>query len=106
MSRPVITVENLSKAYRIGLKEEIPDSLVQLATSWVTAPVRNWRQLKRLNTSTDRNAGGSPAEEENEDDLFWALQDVTFTVRQGEVGIIGHNGRGQIDAAEDSEPNQ
>jgi lipopolysaccharide transport system ATP-binding protein len=50
MSKPVISVERLSKAYRIGLKEEIPDTLVGAVTGILKAPFRNWRRLARLNT--------------------------------------------------------
>ena len=45
-----IKVENLSKAYRIGLKEEIPDTFLGAATGWLKAPLRNLRRLRRLNT--------------------------------------------------------
>ena len=50
MSSPVITVENLSKAYRIGLKEEIPDTIVGAMTGWLRAPLRNWKRLRSLDT--------------------------------------------------------
>ena len=52
MTKPVITVENLSKAYRIGLKEEIPDTLMDALSGWIKGPVRNWRRLRRLDVGS------------------------------------------------------
>jgi lipopolysaccharide transport system ATP-binding protein len=81
MSKPVISVENLGKVYRIGhqtggprytaLRDVISDS---------------FRRLIR------RQPQGNSLSQED----FWALQDVSFEVKQGEVmGIIGRNGAGK-----------
>jgi lipopolysaccharide transport system ATP-binding protein len=74
----IISVENLSKQYRIGTKvsyKTLRETLMNVAAS----PARLFKR------------NGS-----DEDNTIWALKDVSFEVKQGEVlGIIGRNGAGK-----------
>ena len=105
---PAITVENLSKAYRIGLKEEIPDTFAAAVTGWLKAPLRNFGRLRRLDTfkttseaqptKHDEQGITNKAQGANDEpsDIIWALKRVSFEVREGEVlGVIGRNGAGK-----------
>ncbi|HYT32617.1 MAG TPA: ABC transporter ATP-binding protein, partial [Thermoanaerobaculia bacterium] len=79
-SEVVIRVESLSKSYRIGESQK-RRTLREAIMALPTAP---WRRLRKLWT---------PA---SEVETFWALRDVSFEVRRGDVlGIIGRNGAGK-----------
>jgi lipopolysaccharide transport system ATP-binding protein len=83
----IITVENLSKAYLIGMKDHVPDTLMSAAAKWIKSPLTNLRNLRRLNTF---NHDGET------EDIIWAVKDLSFEVKEGEaIGIIGRNGAGK-----------
>ena len=85
MSEPVISVENLTKAYRLG----------QISSGTLSNDLKVWwakargkpNPLLKIGQEQHGNVEGQ---------MLWALRDISFSVEQGGVlGIIGRNGAGK-----------
>ena len=81
MSKPIIQIENVGKAYQLGQADLQHAMFRDAILGAIKAPYRRLKSLRE------------PA---RNDDLFWALRHVSLDVQQGDVvGVIGRNGSGK-----------
>jgi lipopolysaccharide transport system ATP-binding protein len=79
--QPILQIERLSKEY-VLTRDSFENSGVRAGLA------RKWDALRRF--------GHANLADENSEEHFWALKDVSFNVNEGDViGIIGRNGAGK-----------
>lgn len=83
----ILKAENISKQYRLG----------KVGTGTLGDDINRWWHLMRGKEDPYIKVGGlNDRREKANEDYVWALNDINFEVKQGEVlGIIGENGAGK-----------
>ncbi|MDX9992317.1 MAG: ABC transporter ATP-binding protein [Anaerolineales bacterium] len=85
MNNVVIYIENLSKAYRLG----------QIGAGTLSRDLEVW-WAKTRGKPTPLLKIGQTDQSGRDGEIIWSLQDINFSVKQGEIlGIIGRNGAGK-----------
>lgn len=87
LDKTAMKVENLSKAYILGVEEIKHENLVNAIFHSLKKPFKNFKRISSLK-NVNISSGAS--------NVFWANKNISFEVKHGEVvGIIGKNGAGK-----------
>lgn len=87
MTLTILSVENVSKQYRLGV----------LGSGTASEDLQRWFTKTILRRDPDANLPSLPGHRASQiGDMLWALRDVSMKVDEGEIiGIIGRNGAGK-----------